>query len=102
MVASGLQHDAHRYLASLKKYMLPQHPIFGSVICPHYLMECAIYLSLALAAAPKGQMVNKTIFTTFIFTTVNLGIVAKSAKEWSVEKFGVEAEGRWRMVPYVW
>ena len=65
-------------------------------------MECIIYLALAVVAAPRGQVVNKTVFSTFVFTTVNLGIVAGGAKEWSVERFGVDAEGRWRMVPGVW
>ena len=102
ILASSIQNDIHRYLASLKKYTLPGHPIFRSVVCPHYLMECVIYLSLAVIAAPPGQLFNKTVFTTFLFTTINLGLVAKGTKQWSVEKFGKEVESRWRMIPYIW
>jgi 3-oxo-5-alpha-steroid 4-dehydrogenase 3 / polyprenol reductase len=103
MIASGIQNDCHRYLASLPKYTLPDHPIFHRMVCPHYFMECLIYLSLSLLAAPKGQILNKTIFTTLLFTTVNLGLVAKGAKDWSIKKFGREkVEPRWRMIPGLW
>src|SRR5256885_15162765 len=55
LFASGVQHDCHRYLASLEKYTLPDLPMFQIFICPHYTAECLIYLCLAILAAPEGS-----------------------------------------------
>ena len=100
ILASGIQHDCHAYLASLPKYTLPVHPIFQSFISPHYTAECLIYLSLALIAAPKGALINRTIFTAFVFVSANLTVTAATSKEWYEGKFGKEAVAhRWIMVP---
>jgi 3-oxo-5-alpha-steroid 4-dehydrogenase 3 len=102
-LASGVQHNCHKYLASLKKYSLPEKGTFQWVLCPHYTCDCIIYLSLAIVAAPDGQILNKTISTVFLFTIVNLGITAESTRGWYAEKFGAERiAGRWRMVPFVY
>ncbi|KAH0541352.1 hypothetical protein FGG08_004190 [Glutinoglossum americanum] len=102
LFASGVQHDCHRYLTSLEKYTLPDLPIFRTFICPHYTAECLIYLSLAILAAPEGSLVNATIFTALVFTTVNLGVTAELSREWYAMKFGEEKiEGRWRMIPFI-
>jgi len=101
--ASGIQHDCHEHLAGLKKYSLPDHPFFRWILCPHYTSECIIYLSLAIIAAPQGQLLNKTVCTVLLFEAVNLGITAESTRAWYTEKFGVEkVQGRWRMVPFVY
>jgi 3-oxo-5-alpha-steroid 4-dehydrogenase 3 / polyprenol reductase len=101
LIASGVQHDCHNYLASLKKYTLPQLPIFRALICPHFSAECVIYLALSIVAAPEGNLVNTTYLTILIFTAINLGITADFNREWYAKKFGEESiEGRWRMVPY--
>ncbi|KAK5791476.1 hypothetical protein VI817_006785 [Penicillium citrinum] len=108
LVASGMQHDCHHFLFSLKKYSLPDHPIFRAVVCPHYGAECIIYLSLALLGAPRGQMVNKTLLTCLAFVAVNLGITARTTKNWYLEQFGGDREdyeqikSRWLMIPYVY
>ncbi|KAJ5645853.1 hypothetical protein N7490_002225 [Penicillium lividum] len=103
LMASGLQHDCHHFLFSLKKYTLPDHPIFRAVVCPHYGAECIIYLSLALLAAPPGQMVNKTLLACFAFVAVNLGLTAQTTKEWYMHKFGGEAvQDRWLMIPWIY
>lgn len=103
LVASGLQHDCHHFLFSLKKYTLPGHPIFRGIVCPHYGAECVIYLSLALLAAPPGQMVNKTMFTCLAFVAVNLALTAQTTKQWYIQKFGRDAvQNRWLMIPYVY
>ena len=100
ILASGIQHDCHAYLASLPKYTLPIHPIFQSFICPHYTAECLIYLSLAFIAAPKGALINRTIFTAFIFVSANLTVTAAISKDWYERKFGKDAVAhRWIMVP---
>ncbi len=100
ILASGVQHDCHAYLASLPKYTLPMHPIFQSFICPHYTMECLIYLSLAFIAAPEGALINRTVFTAFVFVSANLTVTAATSKEWYERKFGKEAVAyRWIMIP---
>ena len=91
ILASGVQHDCHAHLASLPKYTLPMHPIFQSFICPHYTAECLIYLSLAFTAAPKGALINRTIFTAFVFVSANLTVTAATSKEWYERKFGKDA-----------
>ena len=103
LFASGIQHDCHVYLSSLKKYTLPTHPAFRNVVCPHYTAECVIYVCLAFLAAPRGQIVNKTILTGLVFVVVNLGVSAGISKQWYIEKFGKEnVEHRRRMIPYLY
>ncbi|KAI9817607.1 MAG: hypothetical protein M1832_004611 [Thelocarpon impressellum] len=103
LIASGIQHDCHSYLASLPKYTLPSHPIFQILICPHYFAECLIYLGLAGIAAPAGSWLNGTIFTALVFVVVNLGVTAETSREWYVGKFGAESvKGRWKMIPFVY
>jgi 3-oxo-5-alpha-steroid 4-dehydrogenase 3 len=103
ILASGIQHDCHVYLASLKKYTLPDHKLFRAVICPHYTCECFIYLAIAIIAAPRGQALNSTVLSGIGFVVSNLAVTADSTRKWYVEKFGAEKlEGRWRMVPYLY
>lgn len=100
LCASGIQHDCHTYLAALKKYTLPIHPAFLSIVCPHYTAECMIYLCLTFLAAPQGQIVNKTVLSGLIFVVVNLGVSAGISKEWYIGKFGEEGvQQRWKMIP---
>ena len=100
ILASGIQHDCHCYLASLKKYTLPEHPAFKRIVCPHYTAECAIYLALDILAAPRGMLVNKTLFSGFILTVINLGVSAGTSKEWYAQKFGSEkVADKWKMIP---
>ena len=103
ILASGIQHDCHTYLASLPKYTLPVHPIFNSILCPHYTMECLIYLSLAIISAPRGAPVNQTVLTGLVFVATNLSVTAKTTKEWYERKFGSEAvAGRPLLIPYLY
>lgn len=103
LLASGLQHDCHYYLSSLEKYTLPAHPLFSRIVSPHYTAECAIYLSLALLAAPSGELINKTLLSCLAFVAVNLGVTAGSSKEWYKQKFGEESmRGKWRMIPGIY
>ena len=100
ILASGIQHDCHTYLAALPKYTLPMHPLFQVLICPHYTAECVIYLSLAVLSAPKGAVVNKTMFAALIFVSTNLAVTASMSKEWYERKFGKESvRKRWKMIP---
>ena len=103
IIASGIQHDCHKYLSSLPKYTLPTHASFRQLICPHYTAECVIYLSLAFLAAPKGAVVNRTILAAFIFVLVNLSVTAARTKIWYEQRFGGEkVASRWILVPYLY
>ena len=103
ILASGIQHDCHVHLASLKKYTIPQHHMFRSTICPHYTCECLVYVSIAIVAAPKGQVLNRTVLAGISFVVSNLAVTADSTRTWYIAKFGAQKfEDRWRMVPYMY
>lgn len=112
LLASGIQHDCHAYLASLKKpakgetkseYKLPDHPAFHISLTPHYFVECLIYASLSIVAAPQGDWLNWTFVAALFFVAVNLGVTAAGTRKWYGEKFGAQAiAGRARMIPGVY
>lgn len=112
ILASGVQHDCHAYLASLKDrpsaeakdsksgYRMPDHPAFNVSITPHYFAECLIYLALAIAAAPRGEWINWTIASALTFVVVNLGVTAYGTRAWYEQRFGAAAvRGKARMIP---
>ncbi|KAL1297074.1 hypothetical protein AAFC00_004661 [Neodothiora populina] len=102
-VASAIQHYCHAYLASLKKYTVPSHPLFHRVVCPHYLAECLIYMTMSLVAAPRGCVFNRTLLAALFLVAVNLGITADGTKTWYRDKFGKQSvESRWRMIPFIY
>ncbi|KAF2009267.1 hypothetical protein BU24DRAFT_380691 [Aaosphaeria arxii CBS 175.79] len=115
LTSHALQNSYHAYLFRLRTttstkspsdqrtYRLPTHPLFPSLLCPHYTCEIAIYLLLSLLAAPHGQTVNYTLLAATTFVAVNLGVTAKGTKEWYLQKFGEDrVAGRTRMIPWVW
>jgi 3-oxo-5-alpha-steroid 4-dehydrogenase 3 len=103
VLASGIQHDCHEYLANLKKYTLPENQWFKLAVCPHYTCECFVYVAIAIVSAPKGQAFNRTVLAGLGFVVSNLAVTADSTRKWYVQKFGPEKlKGRWRMVPYVY
>ncbi|TGO40788.1 hypothetical protein BHYA_0031g00100 [Botrytis hyacinthi] len=103
VIASVCQHDCHKHLASLKKYTLPSNLFFRHIVCPHYTSECLLYIAIAIAAAPQGQFLNRTILTGLCFVISNLGVTADSTRKWYAAKFGVDSvKGRWRMIPYLY
>lgn len=103
IIGSGLQHDCHRYLASLKKYSVPKHPAFGRLISPHYFAECLIYVSLAIVTAPVGNVFNWTLLSVLCFVVVNLSITAGTTREWYIAKFGEESVyDKWNIFPLIY
>ena len=101
--SSGVQHDAHVHLASLKKYSLPTHPVFKSLVCPHYTAEVGIYTGMAVMAAGEGEWVNKTIMSVVVFVVAALGGQAAGQKKWYKEKFGEKCmDGKWCIIPGIW
>ncbi|KAK5627888.1 hypothetical protein RRF57_003603 [Xylaria bambusicola] len=101
-VAWLMQYRCHRYLAGLKKYSLPDNGLFSYLVCPHYTCECLLYLSLAVMAAPQGQLYNRTVICAMLFVMINLGVTAHGTKSWYGEKFGSDrVQGKWRMIPII-
>uniref|UniRef100_L2G829 Polyprenal reductase n=1 Tax=Colletotrichum fructicola (strain Nara gc5) TaxID=1213859 RepID=L2G829_COLFN len=97
-----MQNWCHKHLASLKKYSLPEQGLFRYLVCPHYTCECLLYLGLAIAAAPQGQMINRTLLSAFWFIVANLGTTADGTKEWYAQKFGAEkVASKWKMIPFL-
>ncbi|KAI1502249.1 hypothetical protein F5X99DRAFT_162892 [Biscogniauxia marginata] len=97
-----MQYRCHKHLSGLKKYSLPEDGLFRYLVCPHYTCECLLYLSLAITAAPNGQLYNKTLICAVLFVSVNLGVTANGTKRWYSEKFGQErVQGKWKMIPGV-
>ena len=102
LYASINQYSCHRHLAGLKKYSLPELGLFRYLICPHYFCECLVYLSLAIVAASKGELLNKTLLCALSFVMVNLGVTASGTRKWYAEKFGSKAvETKWNMIPFI-
>lgn len=97
------QYRCHKHLAGLKKYSLPDLGMFRHLVCPHYTCECVIYLSLAIVAAPEGQLCNTTLLSALMFVAVNLGVTAHGTRSWYTEKFGPEAvAGRRILIPFLY
>lgn len=102
LYASINQYSCHRHLAGLKKYSLPELGLFRYLICPHYFCECLVYLSLAIVAASKGELLNKTLLCALSFVMVNLGVTASGTRKWYAGKFGSKAvETKWNMIPFI-
>lgn len=102
LFASYKQNECHRYLASLKKYTLPEQGWFKYIICPHYTSECLIYVALSLVAAPPGSLFNRTELCGLTFVVITIGVIAHGTKDWYAKKFGAEkVAGRWKMIPPV-
>lgn len=96
------QYRCHAHLAGLKKYSLPDTGMFRRLVSPHYTCECLLYLSLAIAAAPEGEILNKTMVSVLFFVLVNLGLTASGTRQWYADKFGADAVARkWSMIPFI-
>ena len=105
LAGSGLQHSCHAHLASLRKYTPPAagHAAFRYVVCPHYAAELAIYVGLAMAGAPEGAWMGRTLATVPQFVLVALGAVSDGTRAWERARWGAGAvQGRWRMLPGLW
>lgn len=105
--SSYQQYHVHKYLASLKEYRVPDHPIFKktNLICPHYGFEVNIYLALAILTARGTRIFNLTMLCAVLFVAVNLGITADLTKKWQMEKFPkqlAEIASRRRMLWSIW
>lgn len=104
-LAMLLQFSQHQYLASLKKYTLPDQGTFAHVVAPHYTAECFMYLAVAILANGSPSLVNWTMLCAFIFVLVNLGVTAQGTYHWLLLKFPDQRHiitRRWKMIPPLW
>ncbi|KAK4114027.1 hypothetical protein N656DRAFT_565800 [Canariomyces notabilis] len=96
------QYRCHKHLAGLKKYSLPEAGLFRHFICAHYTCECLLYLSMTIAAAPRGAWCNRTLLCALVFVIVNLGVTASGTRKWYADKFGVGSVAKkWNMIPFI-
>ncbi|CAG8640388.1 6279_t:CDS:2 [Dentiscutata erythropus] len=100
--ASYHQHILHKNLAMLRRkgsstlYSIPKGDWFDHISSAHYTAEIVIYFSFVILT--KGF--NLTIWLTFIWTIVCLGIIAENSEKWGREKFGEEwPKNRWIIMP---
>lgn len=101
------QYKVHNYLASLKEYRVPDHPIFKvtNLVCPHYSYEVNIYLAFTIMTAQSTRILNVTMLCATVFVVVNLGVTADLTKRWQMQKFPKqrpEIAGRRRMLGSIW
>lgn len=102
LLAWAGQYRCHAHLASLKKYTLPTEGLFRHLVCPHYTCELLLYLALAIATAPDGRLVNRTVLSSEPFIVVCLGVTARRTRAWYIGKFGAASvQGKWSMIPFV-
>ena len=87
--SSSQQFRVHQYLASLKQYRVPDHPIFTktNVVCPHYGFEVYIYLAFTILTAQDTRILNITMLCATSFVAINLGITADLTKKWQMNQF---------------
>ncbi|KAL2188730.1 hypothetical protein L209DRAFT_239249 [Thermothelomyces heterothallicus CBS 203.75] len=96
------QYWCHKHLAELKKYSLPTAGMFRHYICPHYTCECLLYLSIAIATAPRGVWLNRTMVCALLFVATNLGVTAAGTRKWYGETFGIgSVANKWNMIPFI-
>lgn len=105
--SSVQQYKVHRYLAGLKEYRVPDHPIFRetNLVCPHYSFEFNIYLAFTILTAHNTRILNLTMLCATAFVAFNLGVTADLTKKWQMQKFPKqrpEIASRARMLKSIW
>jgi hypothetical protein len=71
VAAQLVQYVAHRHLASLRKYTVPQSKLFTATgYVPHYLAECAFYGALYLLAGVSN--VHVALGCAFVVTNLSV------------------------------
>ena len=104
LAASLWQYKYHAYLASLRKYTLPQKHGASLIVAPHYTADCLIFLCLAILNARNG-VIDLNLLCVLVFVVINLGVTADGTKNWMLSKFRDQQDdiqSRWRMLPGLW
>lgn len=104
LYASYHQYKCHSILAALRinkknddgqHYRVPYGDWFEYLVAPHYTCDALIYLSLCILY--QGQSI--ILLCGFLWTLVNLSIVASETKVWYMATFPDFPKKRWIMVP---
>lgn len=96
VISSYTQYQCHKYLASLPKYTLPTKALFSDILCPHYMAETGIYVSL-FVLLPSADL-----FANLVWVIVDLAIAAESSSNWYQQQFGKRVTQRWVMLPFLY
>lgn len=85
LVASSVQHVAHRTLAEARpvvgKYGIPRGRLFDRVACPHYTAEIAIYTLFAM----ETRQICSVLMLAFVL--INLADSGARTMSWYRTKF---------------
>ncbi len=116
VVASVVQHIAHRQLAELRMdtrlastnhhqshKLLPHRGSFRRVSCPHYTAEIFLYFGLLLVAKMGGEG-SGGLCSMFCFVVVNLSVSAYRMHAWYEGTYGeaFKIHRRARLLPGLW
>ena len=106
--ASLHQYRCHVILASLRKegqggYKIPRGDWFEWIVTPHYFADILIYLSLCILY----RFQNIILVCGFIWTVVNLSVVASETQSWYLSHFKEKyhaafPQGRWKIIPFLY
>jgi 3-oxo-5-alpha-steroid 4-dehydrogenase 3 len=114
--ASYHQYVCHRILANIRMntrpstssaqstiYRIPRGDWFEKVVCPHYLADILIYVSLCIL----NELRNLTLMAGLLWTTINLSVTAGETERWYKKSFGSKysntfARGRWIVLPGIY
>ncbi|KAG2180016.1 hypothetical protein INT43_003803 [Umbelopsis isabellina] len=115
--ASWHQHTCHQILANIRSktrdpsssssqsnvYQIPRGDWFESVVCPHYLADILIYVSMCIL----NKWQNLTLLAGLFWTIINLTVTASETEEWYKKSFGSKykktfVRGRWVILPGIY
>jgi 3-oxo-5-alpha-steroid 4-dehydrogenase 3 len=115
--ASWHQHTCHQILANIRSktrdpsssssqssvYQIPRGDWFESIVCPHYLADILIYLSMCIL----NKCQNLTLLAGLLWTIINLTVTASETEKWYKASFGSKytktfAGGRWVILPGIY
>ncbi|KAI9286312.1 3-oxo-5-alpha-steroid 4-dehydrogenase-domain-containing protein [Umbelopsis sp. AD052] len=114
--ASWHQYVCHRILANIRMkarpstsaasssiYQIPRGDWFERVVCPHYLADILIYVSLCIL----NRLQNLTLLAGLLWTIINLSVTAGETERWYRKSFGSKyaktfVRGRWIVLPGIY
>ncbi|KAI8576150.1 hypothetical protein K450DRAFT_214650 [Umbelopsis ramanniana AG] len=114
--ASWHQYVCHRILANIRMkarpstsaasssiYQIPRGDWFEKVVCPHYLADILIYVSLCIL----NRLQNLTLMAGLLWTIINLSVTAGETERWYKKSFGSKyantfVRGRWIVLPGIY
>ncbi|KER19894.1 hypothetical protein T265_11435 [Opisthorchis viverrini] len=80
------------------QYFEPRGRMFKHIVCPHFLFEMAMYLSLHLLLCTSWIPFSHMV----IFVLVNQSCSAWLSYHWYLERFPKWTSNRYVLIPYIW